>query len=193
MYEVALELAIGLVFLLAAGSKLRHPIRFSTGVGVYVPWANAPGRIGVASALALCESFIAVSHLTGWWLEGGVLTGLGLLCGLATIVGWALAKGRAVPCLCFGGSSESLSSRHFLRVLLLLCGEAVVAAAMLLEATPPRPWDLDAVGFASSVCLGLLLILSGSWLVSVPTLMGVLRGRYRVASRSAMRMDGVEP
>jgi hypothetical protein len=178
----ALELSLGIVFLLSALPKFRQPLAFAQGV---VGYKILPAGVARVFALALIplEAFLALTFLTGW------LTGIALLLAMITLlaflfgVGINLRRGRRIPCGCFGETSEPISLRTLARLFMLL------AAVLLLATyrTTGEPWPglglLVTNASAASALVYLLhtvslaasLVLLGAWLLSLPELAVMLR------------------
>ena len=121
--QLAIQLALGMVFLLSAASKLRNPMEFSRGVREYrvVPVAF----VGPASILLIAlEISLAIGHLTGFLLVVVIPLGFAALCCFAAAVSINLRRGRALPCYCFGSrNGETISTHTLVRILFLGLGE----------------------------------------------------------------------
>jgi hypothetical protein len=119
------QLIVGQVFLVSALGKSAAPVRFAQAVENY---EIVPVRIAFLVGLAIVpvELVIAFAHLTGFGIAAAAPVGLFLLCCFTVVTSVALAKGRALPCYCFGGhSADIISWRSMARLGLLILAEAM--------------------------------------------------------------------
>jgi len=126
---LVLQLAIGAVLLFASLGKWRNPMSFVRGVDDY---DLLPGWLARIFALVLVplETCVAASHLTGWWISMAVPLGLIMFSSFTIAVAINLARGRSLPCYCFGNAGgETISVQALSRLLLLLGGEALLLFA----------------------------------------------------------------
>src|SRR5436853_2880609 len=121
--KIVLQLAIGMVLLLASAGKWRHPLRFAQGVVEYEILPAGPAY-WFGLLLIPLESWLAVAHLTGWLLRFAAPTALALFVVFGLAVGINLMRGRAMPCFCFGAQeTQTISGNTLARLLLLSSGE----------------------------------------------------------------------
>lgn len=133
--QMLLRLALGGVFVYAAGSKIYSPDQFAVAVSNYrllphewthlaaitVPWIEA-----IAGALVIL----------GVWLRPSALVLLGLTGVFMVAIASALVRGLNIECGCFGtvgGRRVGLASLAFDAVLLAM------AAALVWRVKEPRP------------------------------------------------------
>ena len=107
--KIVLQLAIGMVLLLASAGKWRHPLRFAQGVVEYEILPTGPAY-WFGLLLIPLESWLAVAHLTGWLLRFAAPTALGMFVVFGLAVGVNLVRGRALPCFCFGARETQVIS-----------------------------------------------------------------------------------
>jgi hypothetical protein len=167
---LTLEIAVGLVFLWSAVTKAARPAEFFDALsdyGLERPIVAVP----LGSALIALEGTVAVTHLTGWQVQWGILLAIVLLTTFSLIVSLALARGIAVACLCFGTRSGEMASVHTLvRLLLLGASEFVLAGVWLIsrETGWTRPYQLDGEEVLATLLGATGMLLVAAWLVEVP-------------------------
>jgi len=172
----AVQFALGIVFGLAAGGKLRDPRGFARGVADFhiVPaWLVYPS----ATLIIVTEAWLAVAHFTGWHLAVSAVLAIGMLTTFAAAVGINLRRGRRVPCHCFGGGGrETISGQTLARLSMLLLGEAFLLSGSTVLA--PHRSRAAPVSDGPELVLMLfwapLLLVAGSWFLSLPDLISVL-------------------
>jgi Methylamine utilisation protein MauE len=176
----ALQLALGVVFFLAAGTKLRRPRRFARVVAVQglVPVGAASPAAWTVVAL---ESAVAFALLTGWQAGPAAVVATLLLAAFATMTVVNLRRRRMVPCGCFGSATEMISARSLVRLGMLVgAGVALVA----LWATGTQPVTLasiirggsDGAAYLFEVAsLSVALLLTGLWALHLPEIVAVFR------------------
>ena len=180
----ALQLSLGLVFLLAVVPKLRPSAGFARTVAAYrlFPRALAPT---IARAVILLEALLAVALLTGTLLQVALPATLALLLAFAGAVAVNLRRNRRVPCGCFGTDGETISGRSLGRLALLLAAAILVSAAGLAEVAPVSLLALvGGDGPATSRLLeagglSLALLLVGFWALQLPELWSTVRELWR--------------
>lgn len=193
--QLVIQLAIGIVLLLASAGKWRNPIGFARGVADY---ELLPNRLSIVFGMLLIplETWLAVSHLTGWKLAVAAPIGIAMFASFAFAVGLNLARGRNLPCYCFGdGTRESISTRALVRLLALLGGEGLLVffpgrtgTALLVY---QQVGGLREFGFA--LFWTALLIVAVMWLLGLADLVELLRSRSSRAERrqaGALAYDG---
>jgi Methylamine utilisation protein MauE len=177
----ALQLALGVTFLLAAAPKLHRPRAFAETVRDY---GIVPGRgaVALAPVLVLLECFLTLAFLTGWAADVAVVLAAATVVVFAAAVAFNLRRGRIVSCGCFGDPAERISVRTLARLGVLLGG-----CVLLAVATRATGADLVTIGslpsggdgaLASAVELGAgaaALVVSVLWLLSLPELAAIAR------------------
>lgn len=125
---LAVQLALGLVFLRSVWSKLRRPSEFAGVVDGYrlVPARTAPG---VAGAVILAEGFVAASLLLGWMVLAGAIVALALTAAFAVGTTINLRRGREIDCGCFG-EGEKISPRSLQRLSFVGAGAVLLTAGL---------------------------------------------------------------
>ena len=173
---LATQFAIGLVFLFSAASKVLAPSEFLRGVKNYriLPQSLA---FGAGLLLIPLEIFLAVSHLSGWWLAFGAQLGLGMLASFAIAVTVNLKRGRVLPCYCFGGSEgEQISRRTLARLALLFLGELFLLAGLSWVERPTNPLQLETyIDLGLILLWSVFLLLAALWLLSSTDLIALFR------------------
>ncbi|MBW8875572.1 MAG: hypothetical protein JF614_11470 [Acidobacteria bacterium] len=161
------QLALGLVFLLSALGKLRHPAAFLRGVAEYevlpVPLAYAFGAL-----LIPVEAFLAAAHLTGWGLGLAVPFGIAVLLAFTTAVAVNLRRNRDLLCHCFDSlGGERVSARSVVQLVLLLGAELfLLGGAAPLTHRLVYPQRVASLGdLALAVLWAIFSLLAGLWLL----------------------------
>ncbi|MBY8872674.1 hypothetical protein K7640_12590 [Micromonospora sp. PLK6-60] len=144
------------VLLLAALGKLRsrrHHRDFRRSLDGY---AFLPARWRDAVAVAVPVAELAVAGLLAVprsaWL--GLLAATALLTCFTAGTGWALTRGRAVRCACFGPGGDLVAGRHLVRDV-ALTGLAAAGAAAVAPAAPT--FAAAAVAVPAGAVLGLFV------------------------------------
>jgi Methylamine utilisation protein MauE len=136
--RILAQLIVGQVFLVSALGKSVAPVRFAHAVENY---EIVPARIAFLAGLAIVpvELVIAFAHLTGFGIAAAAPAGLFLLCCFTVVTSVTLAKGRALPCYCFGGhSADIISWISMARLGLLILAEAIAMSRPGFFQTPFR-------------------------------------------------------
>lgn len=176
----ALQLALSVVFFLAAGTKLRRPRRFARVVAVQglVP---ADAASPAAWAVLALESAVAFGLLTGWQAGPAAVVATLLLAAFAAMTAVNLRRRRVVPCGCFGSAAELISARSLVRLGMLI-GAGVVLVALWATGTEPvtlasiaRRGSDGAAYFFEVASLSVALLLTGLWALHVPEIVAVFR------------------
>lgn len=165
----AIQLALGVVFLLAVVPKLRQPRRFVRTVAGYrlLPKSMTPVA---ARGLLAAEAALALSLLTGWLTAVAVPLAIATFAVFLAAAGYTLNRGRRIPCGCFGDSGELLSARTVVRLVLLLSAALLL---LVLQQTVPalRVADLVSSGYGVHMAgLAVFLLVLGTWLLHLPEL-----------------------
>jgi putative oxidoreductase len=181
----ALQLNLGLVFLLAAIPKVRDPAAFTRTVVEYRVLPRAVAAI-LAPATIAGELFLGLAFLSGWLTEVALPVAGALLVAFSAAVAINLRRGQRVPCGCFGAASERISARSLVRLGLLLAGVVVLVVMPAAEITVASLADEGVLVLAYLVEVGsvaLFLILAATWLLSWPELAFTLRRLGRLETR----------
>lgn len=133
--QLLLRLALGGVFLYAAGSKIYSPGQFAVAVSNYrlLPheWTHL-----AAITVPWVEAIAGTLVILGVWLRPSALVLLGLTGVFMAAIASALARGLNIECGCFGtvgGRQVGLASLAFDAVLLAM------AAALVWRVKAPCP------------------------------------------------------
>lgn len=162
--QLVLRLALGLIFLVSALSKLHDPATFVQGVLEYrvlpAPLARAYGRL-----LPFVELGTALLFLSGVFLPIAAGLAVLMLSSFAIAVAVVVRQGREIGCHCFGQASTDRVGWHTLgRDLLLLLPSAWLLRGMATGGMVPAGWSGGGVDVTTAV-LAVLLAL-GYWLVA---------------------------
>jgi Methylamine utilisation protein MauE len=148
---------VGLVFLVAAASKLHSRAAFG-GFGEslrqlpLVPKTLAvPAAVGVVVAEAVVP-LLLVAPAAGF-AAAGFAVALGLLSAFTATTVIALRRGARPPCRCFGMSEIPLGARHVVRN----CALAAVAGVGLAAALQGGQRAVDPAGVAVAAVAGIVL------------------------------------
>ena len=175
---LALQIAIGLVFLFSAIGKLLNPLKFAAGVAEY---RILPEWLAYIVGLVLIpfELFLAAAHLGGWLLQLALPAGLVMLISFMIAVGINLKRGSVLPCHCFGaGEGEMISTRTLVRLGLLFAGEAIVIAgsgwpAIVKLTYPDRVSSFAELG--QMFFWATFILILAVWLLSMTDVIALLR------------------
>jgi len=176
--RLIVQLAIGIVFLLSASSKVLHPNTFARGVREY---KLLPDSLAFVMGLLLIpiEIIIGISHLVGWLMSYMTVLALATLISFAIAVTVNLKRGRVLPCYCFGShGGEQISRRTLVRLGLLIAGELFVLADPALFAPdrltyPERIADL--VLLITILICAVFILVVGRWVLTVPDIVDLFR------------------
>ncbi|MFB7175723.1 MauE/DoxX family redox-associated membrane protein [Streptomyces sp. NPDC056254] len=156
---VAIRAALGVVFALAATSKIRPGglAPFRAALGALVPATRAAAPLAVLVIATEC----AVVTLLAWPSPSATAAGLALaacaLVAFTTAIATALRHGKTAPCRCFGASARPLSHTQLGRNSLLLAlagtGLAVWPSASNKAGGSAGMW----IALATGVLLGAAL------------------------------------
>jgi putative oxidoreductase len=141
--SVRVQIALGIVFVIAALPKIADPPAFAHMIYNY---RLVPG--GVINAMALVLPWVELATGVGlilgvWKREAAIVAGLLLLVFLLAI-GINLARGHAVDCGCFDVRSAGKSRDELLsemRWVLIRDVGLLLLVAQVLAATGPRRWN----------------------------------------------------
>jgi hypothetical protein len=173
-FALIVELTVGFVFLGAALSKARSFGPFTDGLLEYDLIAPALVR-PVGAALIALELALAVAHLTGALLLWAAAFGLVFLAGLEAVVLVTVARGRQVPCLCFGVTDrEAMGVGTGIRIASLIAAEALLLKQSIATGAPSLDGVPSTDAIAAGVCAGLALI-AISWLFELARLREIAR------------------
>jgi hypothetical protein len=165
------QVALGMVFLASTVGKLRHPRSFARGVAEYGLVSRR--LINAGSGLIIAsEGWLAISHLTGYFLTISLPIGIVMLGTFGYAVNTNLQRGNVLPCHCFGGDGETISHRTVARLLLLAAAEAL----LLLTWRVRYPQQLmHAPELIIAVSGAMLLIIGCHWLLDLEDLFELRR------------------
>ncbi len=188
-----LQLAIGAVLLFASLGKWRAPLVFANGVAGYDVLPDWLARV-FALVLIPVETWVAASHLTGWWISAALPVGLLMFASFTVAVLINLARGRSLPCYCFGhGSGETISWQALVRLLLLLGGEGLLLFAPGQHGRARPLFDqlttLQDLGFA--LFWTAFLIIITMWFLGLADFFELLRSYSPHASKAHQREEFV--
>jgi hypothetical protein len=178
------QLAMGAVFAVAATAKLARPVGFARGV---VDYRVIPDRLAFALGLFLIplELFVAVTHLTGYWVTVGAPLSLVLLAGFIFAVAVNIKRGRGIACHCFGGEdSEAISPQLLVRLGIMFLAEGALVVRLDLfydGVSHPISMSLNTQG-ASLIGWVVFTVIVSAWSVRTPELFTLLSSwsRHRI-------------
>lgn len=159
--EMILSLSLGVVFLVSAIPKLRHPRGFVVTVLTYevLPVRLAPL---VARLLPAIEMLLALLLLSGIACRLASLAVALLSGGFAMAVGINILRGRAIDCGCFGRRWQRQIGPLVVVQDLALVGASILVARYSQNWAGYAPWSplapgrLD-LGLATALCLVIAL------------------------------------
>jgi uncharacterized membrane protein YphA (DoxX/SURF4 family) len=123
---LALRIALALVFLYAAYTKLRQPwLVFAMSIDSYGLLPET-GVLAVARTLPWLELALGLLLLAGLWLRAASLTTAAILATFFGIMLMSYGKGMGIDCGCFG-VGEPLSAKTLVRDGLLLAAAVTLA------------------------------------------------------------------
>lgn len=181
----ALRLALGLVFVMSVAPKLRRFGRFQSALAGY---DLLPERAVAPAALVVVavELVLATALVSGLFEVLALWLGLGTLGVFSAAVSINIARGRAIPCGCFGEEDEPISARTLARLALLLAAAAslIVLQVAAAETAVARPSPLlgrapeDLVSLAGTAAA---FLLGGAWVVRAGELVALAKSETRLA------------
>ena len=176
--RLIVQLAIGIVFLLSASSKVLHPATFARGVRAYKLLPDSLAFV-VGLLLIPIEIILGISHLVGWLLSYMAPLALATLISFAIAVSVNLKRGRVLPCYCFGGQGgEQITKRTLARLGLLIAGELIVFAGATLfgadRLTYPERID-DLIRLGTIFICAVSVLVAGQWVLTVPDIVDLFR------------------
>jgi uncharacterized membrane protein YphA (DoxX/SURF4 family) len=120
----AIRVALGALFLWAAGTKVPDVAAFAESVANYrlLPAGLVPAA---AAAVLGIELVVGLLLVAGRWTRGAALVAAGLLAAFTAGLSQALLRGIDLRCGCFGGT-ESATWWTVLRDLAMLAGAIAV-------------------------------------------------------------------
>lgn len=131
----ALQLLLGVVFLVSVMPKLRRRDEFRrivAGYDVAPRWAAV-----VAPAVIAVEGLLALAFLSGAFIGIALGFALVLIAVFALATGVNLRRGRRIDCGCFGGPGEQISGRSLVRLGAIASVVVVLTVGMLTDAVAP--------------------------------------------------------
>jgi TRAP-type C4-dicarboxylate transport system permease small subunit len=193
MTELSLvaRIVVGTVFLLSAAGKMANFPAFSRGVEEYRILPSSMARSASVLIIAI-EGWLALAHVSGWWLGLAVPVGMGTFCAFAVAVAVNLHRGRRLPCYCFDTKGdEVISGLTLLRIFLLFSVELFIVSNRI-RLKDSWTW-LDHAGnpgfaeFGWAFFWATFLLVAFSWLLSWPDLTDLLT---RVARSNGSDFSG---
>lgn len=172
------ELAVALVFVRSAVSKLQELDRFGSQVAAYSLVKPALAGLVAYAVVCVVEAVIGVVLLIGApgvAARGALITALAFLGVLLAAVSVTLRRGLEIKCGCFGNSQELVSRRSLLRLLLLLGAVILALASDLTEGSLPGVAltlvaDPNRIAAVPLIVAGLALALLGALFLSLSDL-----------------------
>ncbi len=168
----AVQVDLGVVFLVAGLTKLRAPREFVRAVAEYRILPQAAPVVGVAVIASEC--FVCAALVSGQLLGVASLVALGWLVVFAVVTGINLRRGRLIACHCFGGGGEVIGGRTLGRIGLIGAGVVLVALARLMANVPP-PAVLGPSEFVATAGLAVFVALAAAWLLRAGELRAIAR------------------
>ncbi len=137
---VRLQIALGVVFVVAAWPKLMDPPSFAKNIWAY---DILPGQLINLQAMIMpgVELVIGLALILGFWRRGAALVSLVLLLIFGAAVSWALATGNPVHCGCFDVHAAARTDAQLfwgLKMVLLRDVGLLAITIYLLWYDPPR-------------------------------------------------------
>lgn len=176
----AIQLGIGILFLYAGVHKLGAFNTFSRGVREYQILSDGLSVI-VAPLLVAAELFIAISHLTGWWLMKTIPLSAFLMMLFGYAISINLARHRALPCYCFGSDNDKvLSVGSLVPLTVIILSEAILYLVLLRQ--PKYAFLILSASLDDAIVslgYGALLLQVAMWLLSAATLKTLFLPQWR--------------
>lgn len=180
-FAFAIQLSLGIVFLVSVLPKLYQPLAFVRSV---VDYKILPVQMasGFAMALLPLEALLAVAFLTGWMTDLALPLAIGMLIIFLIAVGINVRRGREIPCGCFGNTSERISRRTLTRLLMLIFMVLILLVYRSIRNAPLPglvllPTDVALASMFTyllqTIFLAAFLLLLGAWILSLPELIGL--------------------
>jgi uncharacterized membrane protein YphA (DoxX/SURF4 family) len=142
--SLAVRIALGLVFLLAALPKIGDPPGFAKAI-----WAYQLVPASLLNPLALLlpwlELFCGLALLTGTWIRPAALWAGALLVTFSLALGINLARHHPVDCGCFGGAAHQTEVERLVDMrwsLLRDAGLLLLVSQVLLASGPGKAQSL---------------------------------------------------
>jgi len=151
LIEIGVRAALGAVFAIAAGSKLRSRAAFDEFIDTLPEIGPLRGErltvVGAAVvALELAAPVLLVVHP-----RAGLALVLGLVGAFTTAMVVSLRRGAPLTCRCFGASAQPIGAGHVVRNALLLAATALATAAAWLGERGAPSADLAEVAIAAAL------------------------------------------
>jgi uncharacterized membrane protein YphA (DoxX/SURF4 family) len=139
--EVLLSITLGIIFLMSAVPKLRHPRGFVLAV---LEYRVLPPRFSwlYARLVPPLEFLLALLFLTGTAVRSAAVVTSVLLLSFIAAVGINLARGRDLDCHCFGKATTRPIGWGLLLQDAALLGAAIAIATVASEWVAPEPWSV---------------------------------------------------
>lgn len=152
LIEIAIRTALGVVFAIAAASKLRSRAAFDELVDT-LPVRGPLRPTAVGAAVVALE--LAVPGLLLAQPQAGLLLAAALLGAFTAVMVATLRAGAPLTCRCFGASAQPIGAGHVARNALLLTAALGAAWIGAADASPADPAEA-AVAMALGAIPGLL-------------------------------------
>lgn len=181
----AIQLALGLVFLVSSTGKLRAWTEFARGVDDF---HVVPHRLAVVGGWSIppLELMVGAALVFDSWAVIAALTSVGLLISFSVVIAVNLRRHRVLPCYCFGtGKAELISDRSLARMSLILGGALVVivgTAAGVAETSSSGDTfyvDQRLIDGLLRMALAVFVVVAGLWILAVPELVRPWRQMLR--------------
>ena len=175
-YLQILQIAIGLVFLVAGLVKLKHLSSFVAGIDEF---RVLPSTIAAPFGwlIVVCEIAIGSSHITGYLTHAFLPIALSVLCAFLFGTVTIFSRGQKVNCMCFGVDEGTLvSGITLVRICLLIIAESLLFEAVLMQRYEPvlifaLTWS-EYIGNVVAAIVGLLV---ATWLLRIPDIRKLMR------------------
>lgn len=152
LIEIGVRAALGAVFAIAAGSKLRSRAAFDEFVDTLPELGPLRGgRLPMVGAVVVALE-LAAPVLLAIRPRLGLALVLGLVGAFTTAMIVTLRRGTPLTCRCFGASAQPVGAGHVVRNALLLAACALATAAGWGERIAPSA-DLAEVAIAAALGL----------------------------------------
>jgi hypothetical protein len=141
----------------------------------------------VAVLIVAAEILIAVSHVSGQYVDSVALVALGLLAVFLLAVTRAICRGQRARCLCFGAQGEFVSVRSVVRIVLLLIAEFVI---WISATSGPRPSSEDGADLKEAMVLAttsISCLIALHWILSAPQFYSLYKFERPTRGRCSQR------
>lgn len=176
-----MQVAVGLVFLVAVVAKLLHPAEFAGAISAYTFLPEPALRI-LSLILTPIELVVALTLVAGLFAEVGLVIAFLTLVAFLVVMIIALRRKLVIPCGCFGRTSEPISRRTVVRIVMLLL--AVGITTIWVSALSHSPFALNSQvldgdeGLRYVLSVGAIagfLVIAGLWILTLPEVRSLAR------------------